>query len=314
VEAAGLRDLVSSLYETGAAPELWPCTLERLTSFLRAEKATLCLRDRRSLEPLALYLARLDPEVAPRFYRHLLSNPWSEGSLRFPLGAVLRTEHLAAREDLVDSEFYREVLVPLGIEHGLASNLPVSTEILAMFWVYRSKHRRAFGDREEARFGLVAPHLLHALRLQERLETVRAQSAAFQGALERLRLGVFLLDARGRLIFANRAAREVAALDDGLTLAEDELVAAAAAENAALRRLLAEAGRAGALGKAAAGRALTLSRPSRERPFEVLVAPLGGPATSLGPRRPSALLLLSEEPGPWSQSGGLSRPRATNDH
>jgi DNA-binding CsgD family transcriptional regulator len=88
------------------------------------------------------------------------------------------------------------------------------------------------------------------------------------------------------VVWANRAARAIAAQGDGLALTSDGVVASASAERLRLRALLDEVVRTGAGHGTSSGRAMTITRPSLKRPFVVLVAPL---PLALEGNRPSGL-------------------------
>ena len=93
-------------------------------------------------------------------------------------------------------------------------------------------------------------------------------------SLDRISTGVLLLDADGRVLFANRAAEQIAGQDDGLRITRDGLAAALPEETAALRRLVAAAALTTNGNGSGAGGELLLSRPSMRRPLALAVSPL----------------------------------------
>jgi DNA-binding CsgD family transcriptional regulator len=94
--------------------------------------------------------------------------------------------------------------------------------------------------------------------------------AAKTVALDRLDHGVLLIDAGGRVLFANRSAEAIIALRDGLTVARAGLRAALPADTKRLQTLIAETLRG------SAGGTMRVARPSLAEPFLVLVAPAQG--------------------------------------
>jgi PAS domain-containing protein len=133
------------------------------------------------------------------------------------------------------------------------------------------------------------------VRIQERLETVQSRRRAASGALDRLSLGVFFLDARGRVVEMNSAAKKIVDIKDGLTLDRGTLVAIDTRAEVQLQRLIfgaaaAESGRILELGGA-----FSLPRASGRHPLSAMVAPTG--ATGLFPgSRTASVVLLVEEP------------------
>jgi DNA-binding CsgD family transcriptional regulator len=111
-----------------------------------------------------------------------------------------------------------------------------------------------------------------AMTAQRALEWQNLELNAAHAALDRLCLGVLLLDGRGRLLHANRSGEEILTEGDGLSIEREELRASRPNETAALRREIRDATRF-ELG-ADAARDLLISRPSGRRALQVSVSPL----------------------------------------
>lgn len=127
----------------------------------------------------------------------------------------------------------------------------------------------------------------HSLTPTRRLGTPAMHSAAKTIALDRLDRGVLLIDAGGRVLFANRAAEAIIALRDGLTLVGDGLRAALPADTARLQTLIAETLRG------SAGATMRVARPSLAEPFLLLVAPaLANGYRSIDPT-PAAVIFVT---------------------
>lgn len=145
---------------------------------------------------------------------------------------------------------------------------------LAIVTSLRPHRAPPFGREEVALQQMLVPHFQRALQLQRRvreLDMVRDTTAA---ALDRLPMGVILLDERGRPFVINARAQEILDQRDGLAVSTQGLEAALPSETAALGRAV-EAARETAAGRGlGSGGALRLTRPSAKRPLTVLVGPL----------------------------------------
>jgi DNA-binding CsgD family transcriptional regulator len=126
------------------------------------------------------------------------------------------------------------------------------------------------GSEDLRLLSLVAPHFKRAAQIAWRLGTLSALDAAKAAALDGLDHGLLLVNARGRVLFANRAAEAIFALRDGLTLVREGLRAALPADTARLQTLIAETLRG------SAGGTMRVMRPSLAEPFLLLVAPAWG--------------------------------------
>jgi DNA-binding CsgD family transcriptional regulator len=104
--------------------------------------------------------------------------------------------------------------------------------------------------------------------------------------VDRWRQGCVLVSPGGQVLYANRAANDIAASRDGFSLDTSGLRAAVASEDAALQRLIWQACAGNGEGIRASGR-LAISRNSGRKPYTVEVLPLrsgrfiNGPAAAM---------------------------------
>jgi DNA-binding CsgD family transcriptional regulator/PAS domain-containing protein len=142
-------------------------------------------------------------------------------------------------------------------------------------------HRREteppFSDAETGLLRTLFPHLRRAFAAEAQLGPARTASGAMlRAGLDALPDGVALLDAEGRLVFANAALRDMTAQQDGLTLGPEGLAAPDPPTRLALRRavtaaLAAAQGRVGLLPSAGS---LALPRASGGAPWMVRALPV----------------------------------------
>src|SRR6185312_5465217 len=88
---------------------------------------------------------------------------------------------------------------------------------------------------------LLAPHLDRAARLQMRLNLVMLRSELVSGALDRLTVGVVVVDQAGTRIWHNRRAAEIASDPQVLTFLGQRLTGRNAASTQSIRELIARA-------------------------------------------------------------------------
>ncbi|HET7848336.1 MAG TPA: hypothetical protein VFL51_04660 [Pseudolabrys sp.] len=92
------------------------------------------------------------------------------------------------------------------------------------------------------------PHLRRALESNRHVGDMQIANELAGEALHRLDRGVVLMDARGFVLFANRAAESIFARGAGLGVEQRRLTASKEADEAALERLIADATRNGSAG------------------------------------------------------------------
>jgi DNA-binding CsgD family transcriptional regulator len=118
---------------------------------------------------------------------------------------------------------------------------------------------------------LLTRHITTAVRCSLAMRDAESEALTKADALEALATGVLLMDDRGKIVWMNRAAREIIALNDGLAQEGGDLVAATSRETAHLRSIMRRSlpGTGGGLGGQVA-----LSRPSGLPPLLALAGPV----------------------------------------
>src|SRR5262249_34511727 len=86
---------------------------------------------------------------------------------------------------------------------GLFSNLDKSAITCASFLVARTMLDGFVDDEMRRRYALVVPHVRRALLISQVIDLKTVEAAALADSLDTLSSGMFLVDARGRIIHAN---------------------------------------------------------------------------------------------------------------
>ena len=131
-------------------------------------------------------------------------------------------------------------------------------------------------------------------RRQQEQETRQAVSAAASGVLDRLPLGVMILDGRGRILMTNSKARHIITVGDGLQI--DPATGAFRAENADETKALLALVQRTLEGNLDADEscALTISRSSMKQALCLMVTPLTARSQETMHRRSGAAIFLSD--------------------
>jgi DNA-binding CsgD family transcriptional regulator len=114
---------------------------------------------------------------------------------------------------------------------------------------------------------------------------------AIAEALDRLSIGVVLVNNNAEVLYMNRAASNIVASGDALIVNRRRLEAVASGETSALRKLISQAGCSSHDG---VRHAMLLSRRSSLRPLSVIVAPLRRSSAGRASRLPAALIFASD--------------------
>jgi DNA-binding CsgD family transcriptional regulator len=276
--------LIQRIYEAALDASRWQAVVDDLSVVFRGAAVGYALQLPGFPLSGVFYGAGFRDEFLPIFVAHAIRGvPWEEARRRNFVGRFGLASEVLPEEQLRDTDFYREVMEPQGLGphgpmgHTVALDGGRPTAAIAIFG------RPATGAFTEAdlEFGnMLVPHLA----LSYRLLTEMRRHEALTDAIDRFPTGVALLDAHGHVLLANRAARRIFELEDGITLDGSVLRAATASDDAALRRAIASTVEAAVAGRLIETAVLSVTRRSGSRPFPVLVGPLrphsGDPTSS----------------------------------
>jgi DNA-binding CsgD family transcriptional regulator/PAS domain-containing protein len=279
-------DLVPRVYEAASQPDAWDPLLEDLAGRMRGSVPALFLIDAGSGETLLERAPALDPAWQRAYADHYHRLDLRRRALnQRPEGTVIAGHALLSEEVLLRSEFYNEFLRPQGFFHiALAQPIRRPGRVAAIR-VIRALGEEPFDDADLVSLRTLVPHLRAALDLHCELREARRLAAGLSGALAVLGVGAILLDAGGRVAFANAEAERLLAAGDGLAVRRGRLRLDAPSEDAALQRLAAS--RSG-------GGALKITRPSGRSTLEARVIPLPAGGGELGAPTASTLVFLRE--------------------
>lgn len=129
-----------------------------------------------------------------------------------------------------------------------------------LFALQRELGQPDYAEEDLRLIRLVAPHMARAVHIHRRMAEVTTQKQWALSALDRLRVGVILLDDRGRPLFLNRAAEYLATGCNGLVVGCDGLALPSSTETARLRRLIVDAAKSASGQGSVAGGSLRARR------------------------------------------------------
>jgi DNA-binding CsgD family transcriptional regulator/PAS domain-containing protein len=298
-----LLDLVGRIYETALQPETWPDVLTRIADRLQAVSGSLIIHDcvqpavsdRNAFLP-QVHVTRLDPETLGEYQRHWIQHdPGLKAMELMSAGALATDETVSSREEWLRSAIYNDFLLPRQIARVLAG-LPVrDRQGVAHVFFHRPSSQGAYEAGEQELLRRILPHLARALTIRRHFLDMSRQRQAALEALDHSPVGVVLLGPGGEVTHMNRAAEEIVAEADGLTVARGRLYAARPAETRELQRRIHDAVATGNGRGPGDGGAQLLSRPSPRRPLAVLVTPLFL-ASALGPLRQATAAVFVRDP------------------
>jgi PAS domain-containing protein len=141
--------------------------------------------------------------------RYAAQNPWRTSS-GLP-GAVRVSDDLMPWRELRQTDFWQDFLRPLDVGHGVGVVGASDGGRTLSLTMLRSAKAGVYAGDDVRLLERLAPHWLNASRLWSRLETVERPTRDLRAALDRLAMGVWLIDQQGRLIQTNDAGEQLLA-------------------------------------------------------------------------------------------------------
>jgi DNA-binding CsgD family transcriptional regulator/PAS domain-containing protein len=202
-----------------------------------------------------------------------------------------------AMEQAYRSEWYKSgpfIALPpdcvmLVSNHVMGVDIAAQAGTTALLRLHRFQHLPPFGSEDQQRLAMFVPHMKQAMMLTAHLNGNELQMKIYEEGLERLNIGVIVLDDTGQLSRANPTACQLLERADGLRLAGRHLAATTLAETRDLQRLL-----AGARDHPGRVAAMCLSRPSGCRKLAAVVRGFPPAQTADGRARAMVAIFLRD--------------------
>ncbi|MEI9989059.1 MAG: LuxR C-terminal-related transcriptional regulator [Rhizomicrobium sp.] len=294
-----LLDTVGAFYAAAADPGGWAHAVEKLRVLCNADSANFGIFDPSIPTPvISANCGAWTNDVMDRYVRDFIGlDPAPVEFSRHAACNVISTNQLFSSDYLRTSAVYNEFLRPLGLTDCMGGRLVDISNGISLVSIHRDRERHPFSDRETAILENALPHMARAFQLRRLLQRQSMQATALAGAIDRLAVGLIVLDSEGVVLHVNTVARDIAARADGLRLSrEGHLRALNSAADARLDALQKDvlAGGAGGIARAPGRNAA--------RRYAVLVSPLpiGFGLTGGGERR--GVILTIADPARQTQS------------
>ena len=268
-------DLIDHIYGAVVEPAEWQGFVDKLSEAYDGAAVAFALQVPGVPSATgAIYQVGFQLEYRARFVEYVIRGlPWEEARRNQFVGAFGLASDVFPDGDVAETDFYKEWMAPQGLEpvgpigHTIALHQGVPVASLNIF---------RFGGggpfrREDLELGdLLVPHLARAYRLH----ADQAEKMALSEAINRLPMGVILLDSQGAKVLANESVEAITKLDDGFTLSDGVPQAARDEDDQLLQSLIREAILAKAEGIRPDSNVMGVSRPSGRRAFPLMVTPL----------------------------------------
>lgn len=222
---------INLLYRTLEDARLWEPALTSLADTLGADHVLLDLRSVFTAIPDEVMAARVAPSHLAQFSAHPEYPMLRALVSHAPTSAVIPGEALIDHRMQAKSEFYADVIRPMGGYHSLFAigehNGPGHPPLLA---ACRNARRQPFAPRQRQQLAAFLPHLETVIRLKRRLSALATEGWWYEKVLSALPIGVILLDETGRPCYSNPMAESLLEQSGALSLTRQHGLTASSTE------------------------------------------------------------------------------------
>jgi DNA-binding CsgD family transcriptional regulator len=241
-ELPRLTGIIADAYDAALDPMLWPDVLASIADFVNGRVGGLLVKDSVHKCVNARCHSGGDPH-----YMQLYADTYSQlgpvaTSLFCDVGQVVSVPDLLPYDEFCQGRFYQEWARPQGWVDAAVAMLEKTADGCAFLSMARDEAGGMVDDEMRRRMRLIVPHVRRAVLIGRTIDFKQAEAETFAEVLDDLSFGLFLVDARGLLVYVNAAGNEMLAAGDLLRSTCGRLVAGDAHVDQALRETVVAAG------------------------------------------------------------------------
>lgn len=291
-----LLQIIKLAYEAAEDAALWPSFLEDCRSLVNARIGTLEVYDENTRTGSIKASVNVDTKFLVDYASYFAEkNPWHKGSReRLPFDKAVTGSMLVTEGELLRSEFYQDFMRHVGAFHLAGGMLLETNEGSISLSFFRPRACEDFGSQELALLNVLLPHVKQSLYLHQKIGQAEDLRGAMAEAIDRIPLGVIVVDGYSRILAANRKASEILVENDGLSSERDGLHASTHIQTASLQKLVACTAETSKGCGSHPGGVLSLRRPSLKDPLLVRVVPLSSHTHLVGHSQAAAVIFVSD--------------------
>jgi DNA-binding CsgD family transcriptional regulator len=248
-QESALSQLIGDIYDAALAPALWPRVLERSCAFVGGHAANIHWHDAATEQAATFHLFNLDQHYHDLYIaKYAAMNPLFPAFTFLEPGSVHSIGDVVPMAEFVETDFYKEWVAPQKIADALGTNLERTMASSALFVVMRDVRQGLVDEEMRRRMLLIVPHIQRAAAIGQLIGNHAAKIDALADTLGKVAAGVFMVDAEGRIGYANATGQAMLDRGDIVRTRRAALVAVDPEAARALRETIAAAAAGGAIG------------------------------------------------------------------
>ncbi len=214
--------------------------------------------------------------------------------VNLPPGKVVTQQELVPDAELLQSEYYRDYLKPIGVFHILGVDTVEPDGLMARLRIARKEKESAFGEQHKQLCEQLLPHLRRAIQIHARLNRTETERDLYAGAVDQLSVATIILDEQGRVLNTNGLAEQLLEAADGISLSGEMLALGHRSEHEQLQEIIASSISAQLQGETSMARALRVQRSEGLADLGLVVRPIPASEWAEGQSSPCVAVFISD--------------------
>jgi len=198
--------LLDTIYDAALDPGLWPTAMAHIARVTNSAGGILIGQRMDLRQVMFSHNGGLDPDCNAAFQDRHLDNVWSKAMVHKHAGQLVVSDEIIALQDLQRTLFFADVLHPQNVANNVMAPVAVRRGFLVAFNICRTARQGPPSGIDHAQLRLLLPHVVRSLSLGHRFDAYGHLQRAEHDALDRLAMGVVLLDDASNVLFCNRSA------------------------------------------------------------------------------------------------------------
>jgi DNA-binding CsgD family transcriptional regulator/GAF domain-containing protein len=244
LEKGNLVETIDQIYAAAGKTEGWSGVLQSIIRATGASSGCILSTVQNGASGNVSISHEIDPDWIQRYNNELFRYDPSPALIQDNPGRVVADAVTGPRPaDLTGDArlFYNELMLPQSFRHTLHSGLFDGGQRNLGIILQRPSRPGAFSAAQVATLQSLTPHLNRALILHARLQAVDQMVSGLAVLLDRMPMGVVLLNGMSNIVHANNRAQQVLRSSSLLRSSNQRLQASGARDNRQLQGLIAAA-------------------------------------------------------------------------
>lgn len=215
-----LSDLIERIYDTAITPRDWESVIDAVAAHFNSQGGGFFVHSEDPAARLYQMTGVIDAGQMSFYDRNVASqNPWYEVPGWMAPGRILTDVSLETHHNVADAftrtSFYQDWTRPLGLRHTIGGTLLDESGSHLNFTLFREAAAGPYELQEVEEFRILSRHLAKAVQLGRKIDLQRCARQWSESALDQLDVAVFVVNAEGRILHANRRGETLLRVEAG---------------------------------------------------------------------------------------------------